>query len=62
MGVLNSRMFKAGDGVYRFIKQRSPSHKWKLYRLKEGTTGEWKVLKQDMSKAEAERMNKLLRG
>ena len=61
MSVLNTRMFGVGSDVYRFIKQRSPSHKWKLYKLREGTVGEWKVVKQDMSKAEAERMYKLLR-
>jgi hypothetical protein len=46
------------DGVrYVFKKTRSPTHKWVLWRYDH----KWGRVKDGMSKAEAERMYKLLR-
>lgn len=65
---LQEKRFNVGDVTYRFKKSKDATHRWRLfksttYRCSQGfDTFRWELLKQGMSKAEAERMYKLLRG
>ena len=62
---LREKRFQIGEIAYRFKKSPRPTHRWRLFRAdKFGANGllAWEMLRDGMSKAEAERMYKLLKG
>ncbi len=63
---LREKRFAVGDVTYRFKKSKDATHRWRLFRgvLDHYTPPyamRWNLLKEGMSKAEAERMYKLLK-
>ncbi len=61
---LREKRFWVGSTLYQLKKFKNPTHKWRLFRGYEHTDGfvRWTLVKDGMSKAEAERMYKLLKG
>lgn len=65
---LREKQFVVGGVTYRFSKGRDTTHRWRLfksttYKCTQGYDSfRWELLKGGMSKAEAERMYKLLKG
>lgn len=58
---LREKRFTAAGVFYMLRPMKTPTHKWVLFRHK-GTGMGFEAVQRNMSKAEAERMYKLLKG